>query len=150
MSKIVNPEFLLAERLKEVDFDYGLEPRDYIDTRLGIYFIYKDHYFIYGIQNRNNLKNLDNISEDVTILEVTASDEERNVLDVYKNEIKIVEIIFTYPKAQTILVEILCIKNIDVDYCVNNYFDETFIMLNDLYLNNCIIDANNKNLYFSV
>lgn len=147
MKKLKQPESVFNYNIELNDESPYLEPDDMGTTAKAIYFKYKDHLFIYGIFSLNIKKDLDNIAEHVQFLDVRLDEPPRHHLRVDDNQFKFIEIVNDYNDYKCILSEIFRIDNIDVDYCVNYCLEETFIIIHDLYLKNCIIDAADHNFY---
>ena len=71
----------------------------------------------------------------------------RHELEINDDQVKVVEVVNRYLNDRCLLSEILTINNIDVEYCIENNFLGLLILVHDLYLKNCIIDASDQNFY---
>jgi hypothetical protein len=147
MTEILSPELVIEYNETAHIPLGGLEPDDFAGSALGIYFKYKDHSFIYGIRDRHEKISLNNLSRRIYVLDERVYEPPRHELEINDDQVKVVEVVNRYLNDRCLLSEILTINHIDVEYCIVNNFLGLLILVHDLYLKNCIIDASDHNFY---
>jgi hypothetical protein len=147
MTEILSPKLVIQFKDELYDQIGLLEPDDFAGSSFGIYFKYKDRSFIYGIRDRHEKLNISNLSKRIVVLDERVYEPPRHELEINDNQVKVVEVMNRYLNDRCLLSEILTINNIDVEYCIDNNFLGFLILVHDLYLKNCIIDAADHNFY---
>jgi hypothetical protein len=147
MTEIFSPK-LLFQFEDEVYEEFGiLEPDEFVGSSFGIYFKYNDHSFIYAIRDKHEKLTIGNLSKRISVLDGRPYQPPRHELEINDNQVKVVEVMYQSLHDRCLLSEILTINNIDVEYCIENNFLGFMILVHDLYLKNCIIDATEQNIY---
>ena len=150
MTEILSPKLVIQFEDELYDQIGILEPDDFVGSSLGIYFKYKDHSFIYGIRDRHEKLSINNLSRRIYVLDKRVYEPPRHELEINDNQVKVVEVMYQILNDRCLLSEILTINNIDVEYCIDNNFLGFLIRVHNFYLNNCIIDAANINIYEAI